>query len=58
MSYKMRVLFAVSLASFALPAAARNYLERLHTLLECPVELASVGPDRDETIVSEALRAN
>jgi adenylosuccinate synthase len=42
----------------ALPAAARNYLERLHTLLGCPVELASVGPDRDETIVSEALRAN
>ena len=42
----------------ALPTSARDYLERLHTLLECPVELASVGPDRDETIVSEALRTS
>jgi adenylosuccinate synthase len=40
-----------------LPAAARNYLGRLRELVGCPVEVASVGPDRDQTIVSDAMRA-
>ena len=34
----------------ALPANARRYLERLSQLLGRPVTIASVGPDRDQTI--------
>jgi adenylosuccinate synthase len=33
-----------------LPAAARNYLARLSELVGRPVEVASVGPDREQTI--------
>ena len=33
-----------------LPAAARTYVERVETLVGVPVELISIGPDRDETI--------
>jgi adenylosuccinate synthase len=33
-----------------LPAAARAYVERVETLVGIPVELISIGPDRDETI--------
>lgn len=34
-----------------LPPAARSYLERISQLVGCPVALASVGPDRLQTIV-------
>lgn len=34
-----------------LPKAAREYLEALQDLVEVPVELVSVGKDRDQTIV-------
>ncbi len=34
-----------------LPDAARRYVERVETLAGIPVELISVGPGRDETIV-------
>jgi adenylosuccinate synthase len=33
-----------------LPAAARRYVERVEELLGVPVELISIGPNRDETI--------
>jgi adenylosuccinate synthase len=33
-----------------LPAAARAYVERVEALVGVPVELISVGPNRDETI--------
>jgi adenylosuccinate synthase len=33
-----------------LPAAARRYIDRLAELLELPVSIASVGPDREQTI--------
>ena len=33
-----------------LPAAARQYLDRLSELTRCPVEIVSVGPDRSQTI--------
>jgi adenylosuccinate synthase len=35
----------------ALPEAARNYLDRMQTVLNAPVDLISTGPDRDQTIV-------
>lgn len=35
----------------ALPENARNYLKRLETLCEVPVDIVSTGPERDETIV-------
>jgi len=35
----------------ALPAAARNYLERLQALAGVPIDVISTGPDRDQTIV-------
>ncbi len=35
-----------------LPTAARNYLDRLGRLLDRPVELVSVGPDREQTILA------
>jgi adenylosuccinate synthase len=34
-----------------LPEAARSYVERVEALVGVPVELISIGPDRDETIV-------
>jgi adenylosuccinate synthase len=34
-----------------LPQEARNYLERIATICEVPVDMVSTGPDRDETIV-------
>ncbi|MGB0663765.1 MAG: adenylosuccinate synthase [Pontibacterium sp.] len=34
-----------------LPAAAVNYIKRLETLIEAPVDIISTGPDRVETIV-------
>ncbi|MEX0979396.1 MAG: adenylosuccinate synthase [Pirellulales bacterium] len=36
-----------------LPQAARNYLARLSELIGRPVELVSVGPDREQTIFAE-----
>jgi adenylosuccinate synthase len=33
-----------------LPKAAINYLKRLQDLCECPIKLASVGPERDQTV--------
>jgi len=33
-----------------LPAAARRYVDRLSELLELPVSMISVGPDREQTI--------
>jgi adenylosuccinate synthase len=35
-----------------LPAGARAYLDRLSTLVRCPVEIVSVGPDREQTILA------
>jgi adenylosuccinate synthase len=35
-----------------LPAAARRYIDRLATLLDLPVTIVSVGPDREQTIMS------
>jgi adenylosuccinate synthase len=34
-----------------LPVAARRYLDRLSALLELPVSIVSVGPDREQTIM-------
>jgi adenylosuccinate synthase len=34
-----------------LPAAARAYLQRISKLVDRPIELVSVGPERDQTIV-------
>ena len=34
-----------------LPENARNYLKRIEELAQTPVEIVSVGPGRDETIV-------
>jgi adenylosuccinate synthase len=33
-----------------LPAAAQRYIERIETLVGCPIWLVSVGPDREQTI--------
>ncbi len=33
-----------------LPGNARRYLERIETLVEVPIDVISIGPDRDETI--------
>ena len=35
----------------ALPAAARQYIQRIESLIEIPVDIISTGPDRVETIV-------
>ncbi len=35
----------------ALPEAARNYIKRIETLLEVPVDIVSTGPDRNETMI-------
>ena len=34
-----------------LPQAAINYIKRLEQLIECPIDIVSTGPDRDETII-------
>ena len=34
----------------ALPVNARNYLERLQSLVDVPIDMISTGPDRDQTI--------
>ena len=40
-----------------LPAAARNYIQRVAALIDCPISGFSVGPDRDQTIIcSEQVR--
>ena len=39
-----------------LPANARKYLDRLSELLDRPVEVISVGPDREQTIFVEGIR--
>ena len=36
-----------------LPAAARGYLDRVSQLVGRPVEVVSVGPDREQTIFAE-----
>ena len=36
-----------------LPREARDYLARLSQLIGRPVEVASVGPDREQTIFAE-----
>jgi len=36
-----------------LPTLARDYLERIRQLIGRPVEIASVGPDREQTIFAE-----
>lgn len=38
-----------------LPDAARRYISRLEELTSCPVDLISVGPKREETIVIKGL---
>jgi adenylosuccinate synthase len=35
----------------ALPAAARDYLDRIEALAGVPIDMVSTGPDRDETIL-------
>ena len=34
-----------------LPANARRYMERLEELVETEIVIASIGPDRDQTII-------
>jgi adenylosuccinate synthase len=34
-----------------LPEAARNYIKRIETLLDVPVDIISTGPDRNETMI-------
>ncbi len=34
-----------------LPATARRYLDRLSALIELPISIVSVGPDREQTIL-------
>ena len=33
------------------PAATKNYLKRVEELVGVPIQIVSVGPDREETIV-------
>jgi adenylosuccinate synthase len=40
-----------------LPGNARRYVERIEALLEVPVDLISIGPGRDETILRRTLFA-
>lgn len=35
----------------ALPSAAQNYLNRMQSICEVPIDVISTGPDREETIV-------
>lgn len=34
-----------------LPAEAKSYVKRLEELMACPIDLISVGPERDQTII-------
>ena len=34
-----------------LPAATQNYLKRVEELVGVPIQIVSVGPDREETMV-------
>jgi adenylosuccinate synthase len=34
-----------------LPDQAKNYIKRIELLLECPIDIISTGPDRQETII-------
>jgi len=34
-----------------LPAAARNYVQRIESLCKAPITIISVGPERDQTII-------
>jgi adenylosuccinate synthase len=34
-----------------LPLAARNYLERLQSLVSVPIDMISTGPEREQTIM-------
>ena len=36
-----------------LPQAARDYLDRISQLIGRPVEVVSIGPDREQTIFAE-----
>ena len=38
-----------------LPANARAYLRRIGELVGRPIEMVSVGPERDQTIVASKL---
>ena len=40
-----------------LPEAARDYLKRIETLTETPIDIISVGPGREQTIVIKNLLA-
>jgi adenylosuccinate synthase len=37
-----------------LPLHARQYLERLQTLVGVPITIISTGPDRDQTIIRQS----
>lgn len=39
----------------SLPQAAKNYLERIETLLNVPISILSTGPQRDQTIVRKDI---
>jgi len=38
-----------------LPAEARAYVDRIQELIDCPIDVISTGPHRDETILVRAL---
>ena len=38
-----------------LPSEAVTYLDRIAELVGCPVEIVSVGPDREQTILRQSL---
>src|SRR5207248_3166736 len=38
-----------------LPASARAYLERIEALTNVPIAMISTGPDREETILKQAI---
>jgi len=38
-----------------LPPQARSYVRRLEELTDCPINIISVGPRREQTIVAEAI---
>ena len=40
-----------------LPEAARSYLKRIETLTETPIDIISVGPGREQTIVVRNILA-
>ena len=40
----------------ALPAAARNYVKRLESVLECEIGIISTSPLRERTIIRPASR--